>query len=42
MDLGEHDLAAGEHRLVFEITGANANAVKSYMFGLDWVKLINR
>jgi hypothetical protein len=37
--LGEHDLSAGEHKLTIEITGANERAVKSYMAGLDYVKL---
>jgi hypothetical protein len=38
--LGVHDLSAGEHKLTVEITGANERAVKSYMFGLDYVKLV--
>jgi hypothetical protein len=37
--MGEHDLTAGEHKLTVEIMGANDKAVKSYMFGLDYVKL---
>jgi len=37
--MGTHDLTAGEHKLTVEITGANAAAVKAYMFGLDYVKL---
>lgn len=39
LDLGTHDLAAGEHRLGIEITGAHPQAVKSYMFGLDYLRL---
>ena len=39
IDLGVHDLAAGKHKFTLEITGANAKAVKSYMTGLDYVKL---
>ncbi len=39
LDLGAHDLAAGEHRLGVEIVGANDRAVKSYMFGLDYLRL---
>ncbi len=39
LDLGIHELAAGEHRLTVEITGANDKAVKSYMFGLDYLRL---
>jgi len=37
--LGSHDLPAGDHTLSFEITGANPKADKSYMVGLDYVKL---
>jgi hypothetical protein len=33
------DLTAGEHKFGVEITGANAKAIKSYMFGLDYLKL---
>jgi hypothetical protein len=36
---GVHDLAAGDHQLTAEIIGANDKAIKSYMFGLDYVKL---
>ena len=39
-DLGTHQLSAGEHKLTIEITGANPKAVTSYMFGLDYVKLV--
>jgi len=38
--LGTHELAAGEHKLTIELTGANEKAIKSYMFGLDYVKLV--
>ncbi len=38
--LGAHELAAGEHKLTIEITGANEKAVKNHMFGLDYVKLV--
>jgi hypothetical protein len=37
--LGSHQLTAGPHHLLVEITDANPKAVKSYMFGLDYVKL---
>ncbi len=37
--LGERELTAGEHRLTIEITGANPEAVKSYMVGLDYLWL---
>lgn len=40
LDLGTHELGAGEHRLGVEILGANDQAVQSYMFGLDYVKLV--
>jgi len=39
LTLGTHELAAGEHKLTAEITGANPAAVKAYMVGLDYVKL---
>ena len=32
-------LSAGDHKLTFQITGANAHAVKSHMVGIDYVKL---
>jgi hypothetical protein len=38
--LGPLDLTAGDHKLTIEITGANAKAIKSYLVGLDYVKLI--
>lgn len=37
--LGQHQLTAGQHKLSFEITGINASAVKSYVFGLDYLRL---
>jgi hypothetical protein len=40
LKLGTHELTAGDHKLTIEIAGANAQAVKSYMFGLDYVRLI--
>jgi hypothetical protein len=40
LDLGTRNLGAGEHKLTVEITGANPKAVKSFMFGLDCVKLV--
>lgn len=33
------NLAAGRHKLTFKIAGANEKAVKSYMVGIDYVKL---
>jgi hypothetical protein len=38
--LGLQDLSAGEHNFGVEITGANEKADKSYMFGLDYVRLV--
>jgi hypothetical protein len=40
LKLGERELTAGEHKLGIEITGANEQAVKSYMVGLDYMKLV--
>jgi len=40
LNFGTRELSAGEHQLSVEITGANPAAVKSYMFGLDYVKLV--
>jgi hypothetical protein len=37
--IGTHDLTAGEHQLTVEIVGANPQAIKGYMFGLDEVLL---
>jgi putative heme-binding domain-containing protein len=34
-----HSLTAGDHVLSVDIVGANPQAIKSYMFGLDYVKL---
>ena len=39
LDFGPRQLGAGEHTLTVEITGANPKALKSFMFGLDYVKL---
>jgi len=39
LSLGTHELTKGAHKLTVEITGANAKAVKAYMFGLDYVLL---
>ncbi len=38
-DVGIHQLAKGEHKLSIEIIGANENAIKKYMFGIDYVLL---
>jgi hypothetical protein len=39
LDMGAHRLEPGRHVLKVEIVGANEKAVKSYMFGLDYVRL---
>jgi len=38
LDVGIHELDKGEHKLRVEIIDANEKAVKSYMFGLDYLK----
>jgi len=35
--LGTFELTEGEHTLTVEIVGANPQAIKSYMFGIDYV-----
>ncbi len=40
LSLGIHPLAAGEHRLGFEILGANEKASKLFMVGIDHVVLV--
>ena len=42
LDFGPRKLTAGKHRLTLEIIGANKSAVKSYMVGLDYVRLVPR
>jgi hypothetical protein len=39
VQLGARQLTGGEHKLRAEIVGANDKAIKSYMFGLDYLKL---
>ncbi len=39
VNLGAQELTAGNHKLTFEITGANAAAAKQYMVGIDAVQL---
>jgi hypothetical protein len=39
IDLGVHQLSAGQHIFAIEAVGANDSAVKSYMSGLDCVKI---
>jgi hypothetical protein len=40
LDLGTRQLGAGDHKIAVEITGANDKAVRRYMFGLDYLKLV--
>ena len=40
LDLGMRHLSAGDHTLTVEITGANPQAMKGFLFGLDYVKLV--
>lgn len=40
VSLGTFDLPKGTNRLTITITGANEDAVKAYMFGLDYLRLV--
>ncbi len=40
LELGTFQLPAGTNRLTVELTGINEQAVKKYMFGLDYLELI--
>ena len=42
VSLGEFNLNEGDNVLTIEIVGANSKAVKSYMFGLDYVYLARK
>jgi hypothetical protein len=42
ISLGTYDLKPGAHTLHVEIKGANAKAVKAYMFGIDYVHLAKK
>ncbi len=37
--LGQHAFAAGTHSLQVKIVGANPQAEKVYMFGIDYLRL---
>ena len=39
VDLGVIDLMQGENHIKATISGANAKALKEYMFGLDYLRL---
>ncbi len=40
LSFGPRTLKSGSHQLVVEITGANPSAVKGFMVGLDYLKLV--
>ena len=42
LTLASKKLTAGKHRLAFEIKGANPSALKTYMVGLDYLRLVPR
>ena len=39
LDMGTHRLTKGEHHLMVQITGANEDAFRNYMAGLDYLRL---
>jgi len=39
LSLGTRELAAGEHKLMFEVVGANPKGAKAYQVQIDYVKL---
>jgi hypothetical protein len=39
MELGTFELKAGGNELSVKVVGANENAIKAYMFGLDYLLL---
>lgn len=39
LDLGAHQLTAGEHSLTLEITGSNPKAIPAHMAGIDYILL---
>lgn len=40
INIGTENLIAGAHRLTIEIAGANDKAIKRYMVGLDYLRLV--
>jgi len=40
--LGQRTLTAGKHKLTLETIGANESAVKKYMVGFDYLRLVPR
>jgi hypothetical protein len=39
LELGEHALRSGEHRLEVKVIGANTQAIPGHMFGIDYLRL---
>ena len=42
LTLARRPIAAGKHRLAIAIKGANPAALKAYMVGLDYLRLVPR
>ena len=42
LKLGQRTLKAGKHKLTLETIGTNESAVKKYMVGLDYLRLVPR
>lgn len=42
LSLGKHELKSGKHRLSVKVAGANPASVKSYMLGLDYLRMVKR
>ena len=40
LSFGMNELASGNHRITFEIVGANPEAVKAYMLAVDYIRLV--
>ncbi len=40
LSFGMNELSAGNHRITFEIIGANPDAAKSYMLAVDYMRLV--
>jgi putative membrane-bound dehydrogenase-like protein len=40
LSFGMNELAAGNHRITFEIVGANPEGVKAYMLAVDYIRLV--
>ena len=42
LSLPTKSLTKGSHKVAFQIVGANAKALKGYMVGLDFVRLVEK